>query len=175
MQEDLSRPSQSKKTLIARVSTLDDAPFIDTARAILKASFMFFEQPGRPHARYGLTTTQLDVLGTLARSEAEGMSCSEIAEHTLITKSGLTGLLDRLEARGLVERSPSREDRRSVIVRLSRKGVDLFSKLYPEQVSFYRSFFEDVFTPAQMKQLGKLLEQLVRGLEMLEQNHTKAR
>jgi DNA-binding MarR family transcriptional regulator len=97
------------------------------------------------------------------------MSCTEIAEHTLITKGGLTWLLDRLEARGLVERSPSREDRRSVVVRLSRKGVALYSKLYPEQVRFYRSLFEDIFTPAQMKQFRKLLDRLVRGLELPEE------
>jgi DNA-binding MarR family transcriptional regulator len=163
-----SRQSQSPKTLVARVTRLADAPFIDTARAMLKASFMIFEQPGRPHASYDLTLTQLDVLSTLARSEVDGMSCTEIAQHTLITKGGLTGLLDRLEARGLVERSPSREDRRSVVVRLSRKGVDLFGKLYPEQVRFYRSLFEDIFTPAQMKQFGKLLEHLIRGLELPE-------
>ena len=160
-----SRHSRSRKTLVAQVTKFADAQFIDTARAMLKASFMFFEQPGRPHASYDLTTTQLDVLSTLARSEADGMSCTEIAEHTLITKGGLTGLLDRLEARGLVERSPSREDRRRLVVRLSRKGVDLFGKLYPEQVRFYRSFFEDIFTPAQMKQFGRLLGRLIQGLE----------
>ena len=65
----------------------------------------------------------MDVLIALARAEDASLSCSEIAERTLITKGGITGILDRLEARGLVKRIPSRDDRRSVLIRLSAKGL----------------------------------------------------
>ena len=49
---------------------------------------------------------QIDVLRTLAGAEAEGFSCSEIADKTLITKGGITGILDWLEAKGLIKRIP---------------------------------------------------------------------
>jgi DNA-binding PadR family transcriptional regulator len=83
----------------------------------------------------------------------------------LITKGGITGLLDRLEVRGLVRRLPSRADRRSVLVQLSAKGVELFRKLYPEVVRSNRSIFEKALRPEQMKQLTCLLTLLIRRLE----------
>ena len=107
----------------------------------------------------------MDVLIALARAEDASLSCSEIAERTLITKGGITGILDRLEARGLVKRIPSRDDRRSVLIRLSAKGFELFRKLYPELVRSNRYLLEGAFKPEQVKEFSRLLELLIRNLE----------
>jgi MarR family transcriptional regulator, 2-MHQ and catechol-resistance regulon repressor len=152
-------------SLEAHVTRPADQPFIDAARAMVKAAFLFVNHPERPYQAYDLTVAQMDVLGALARAEGASLSCSEIAERTLITKGGITGLLDRLEARGLVKRISSRDDRRSVLVRLSAKGVELFRKLYPELVRSSRSLFEKAFRPAQMKEFSELLEVLIHSLE----------
>ena len=143
-----------------------DRPFSDAVRALIRAGFLFANDAQRPHQAYDLTFAQLDVLVALARVEGESLSCSEIAERTLITKGGITGILDRLEARGLVKRIPSRDDRRSVLVRFSAKGVELFRKLYPEVTRSNRALFEKAFTPDQMKEFSKMIEILVRTLEM---------
>jgi DNA-binding MarR family transcriptional regulator len=142
-----------------------DQPFVDAARALIKAAFLFANHTGRPYAAYDLTLAQMDVLSVLARADDASLNCSEIAERTLITKGGITGLLDRLEARGLVKRMPSRDDRRSVLVRLSAKGLELYSRLYPEMVRCNRSLFERAFKPEQLKELNGLLELLIRSLE----------
>jgi MarR family transcriptional regulator, 2-MHQ and catechol-resistance regulon repressor len=155
----------SQPPLAAQITEPADQPFIDVARALLKAAFLFVNQPERPYQAYDLTLAQMDVLSALARAEGASLNCSEIAERTLITKGGITGLLDRLEARGLVKRIPSRDDRRSVLVRLSAKGIELFRKLYPESVRYHRSLFEEAFKPQQMKEFNKLLELLIRSLE----------
>lgn len=157
--------SSSQLSLEAQVTRPADQPFIDTARALVKAAFLFVNRPGRSYQVYDLTVAQMDVLGALARAEGASLSCSEIAERTLITKGGITGLLDRLEARGLVKRVPSPDDRRSVLVRLSAKGIELFRKLYPELVRGNRSRLEKALTPDQMKEFGKLLALLIRNLE----------
>jgi MarR family transcriptional regulator, 2-MHQ and catechol-resistance regulon repressor len=151
--------------LIAQVLQPDDQPFSDLARALLRAGFLLDNHPQRPYHAYGLSLAQVDVLGVLARAENASLSCSEIAERTLITKGGITGILDRLEARGLVKRMPSRDDRRSVQVRLSAKGIEFFRKFYPELVRNNRVIFEKAFRPEQMKEFGKLLGLLVRSLE----------
>ncbi len=140
-------------------------PYIDTARALLKAGFLFVNRAQGPYQARDLTLAQMDVLSTLARAEHASLSCSEIAERTLITKGGITGILDRLEARGLVKRIPSPEDRRSVLIRLSAKGVELFRKLYPELMRANRSVLENAFRPEQIKELSKLLEILIQSLE----------
>ncbi len=140
-------------------------PFIETARALLKAGFLFVNRAQGPYQSRDLTLAQMDVLSTLARAENASLSCSEIAERTLITKGGITGILDRLEARALVKRIPSPEDRRSVLIRLSAKGVELFRKLYPELKRANRSLLENAFRLEQTKELSKLLEILIQSLE----------
>jgi DNA-binding MarR family transcriptional regulator len=142
-----------------------DQPFIDAARALIKASFLFVNETESPYQSHDLTLAQMDVLSALARTDGESISCSELAEKTLITKGGITGILDRLEARGLVKRFPSSDDRRSVLVRLSAKGVELFRKLYPELARSNRSILERAFKAQQMKEFSMLLEVLIRRIE----------
>src|ERR1700724_2499161 len=88
-------------------------PSVAATKTLVRAGFLITNGSNRPHVKLGMNVSQVDVLATLARSEA-GLNCSEIAEATLITKGGITGILDRLEARGLVQRIPSRDDRRSI-------------------------------------------------------------
>jgi MarR family 2-MHQ and catechol resistance regulon transcriptional repressor len=152
-------------SLASQVTDAADQPFVDLARALLKAGFLFVNQTERPYQSYDLTLAQMDVLSTLARTDGESISCSEIAERTLITKGGITGILDRLEARGLVKRVPSSDDRRSILVRLSGRGVELFRKLYPELARSNRSILERAFKREQLKELSLLLEVLIRSID----------
>jgi MarR family 2-MHQ and catechol resistance regulon transcriptional repressor len=152
-------------SLAAQVTDTADQPFVDVARALIQAGFLFVNETERPYQSYDLTLAQMDVLSALARTDGDSISCSEIAERTLITKGGITGILDRLEARGLVKRFPSSDDRRSVLVRLSAKGVELFRKLYPELARANRSILERAFKRQQMKEFGELLEVLIRSIE----------
>src|SRR5258708_2672818 len=157
-----SRPEPS---LAARMTEPAEQPFIDAGRALLKSSFLLANHPERPYFAHDLTLAQLDVLVTRPQAEGASLNCSEIAAHTLITKGGITGILDRLEARGLVRRVHSREDRRSVLIQLSAKGIDLFRKLYPELQRHNRTLLEKGFTRAQVKNFTDLLNQLNRSLE----------
>jgi DNA-binding MarR family transcriptional regulator len=154
-----------RASLAAQVTRPADQPFIDTARALLRASYLYSSHPDRPYLRHDLTLAQVDVLAALARAESETLSCSELAERTLITKGGITGILDRLDARGLIKRYPSRDDRRSVQVRLSAKGVELMRKLLPELAQSNRVLFERVFQPEQLQRFNELLGLLTRSLE----------
>jgi DNA-binding MarR family transcriptional regulator len=71
-------------------------------------------------ARTGLTMTHWHVLMLLARHGE--MSMSRLAEAQQISLSNATGLVDRLVERGLVERVGVPDDRRVVLVRVSRQG-----------------------------------------------------
>ncbi len=154
-----------KRSLAEQVTPPATKPFMDAARALLKAGYLFGSHPSRPYLAHGLTLGQLDVLSALARADDASLNCSEIAERTLITKGGITSILDRLEARGLIKRIPSRDDRRSILVRLSPKGVAFFRKIYPEVARSNREMFEKAFGPAEMKEFGKLIALLVQSME----------
>jgi MarR family transcriptional regulator, 2-MHQ and catechol-resistance regulon repressor len=153
-------------TLLAQVTEPADQPYIDAARALIKVGFHFPNHPKSAYQTYDLNLAQVDVLIALAGAPKATLNCSEIAEKTLITKGGITGVLDKLEVRGLVRRMPSRDDRRSTLVRLTAKGVEFFRKFYPELVRRKRAFFEKAFRPDQMKEFGKLLDLLLGTLEV---------
>lgn len=67
-----------------------------------------------------LSVPQCDVLTTL--SEAEGVSQQALAKRLYVTKGNISGLLDRLEAAGLVERRSTAADRRSYEIHLTPAG-----------------------------------------------------
>jgi len=72
--------------------------------------------------REGFPMTWLDVLAQLYDAADNGLRMQELEERTLFTTSGLTRLVDRIEAAGLVRREPVPGDRRGVRVVLTAEG-----------------------------------------------------
>ena len=68
----------------------------------------------------GLSVPQCDVLTTL--TEAEGVSQQTLASRLYVTKGNISGLLDRLEKAGLVERRSLRGDKRQYAIHLTPAG-----------------------------------------------------
>ncbi len=155
----------AQPSLVQELTGPGDQPYIETARALIKAGVLFPGHPDNAYEKFDLSLAQVDVLVALAGAPQATLNCSEIAEKTLITKGGITGVLDKFEARGLVKRMPCRDDRRSTLVRLTSKGVEFFRRFYPETVRGKRVLFERAFRPDQMKEFGKLLGLLLRALE----------
>lgn len=74
-------------------------------------------------ARRSLEGWEFDVLSALRRAgEPYQLSPGALVQETLVTSGTMTNRVDRLERRGLVERSPDPHDRRGVIVRLTADG-----------------------------------------------------
>lgn len=70
-----------------------------------------------------LTFGESRVLSTIARSVRKGsVSLSDLSEKTMLAPSALSQMLRSLERRGFVEREPSPQDRRAVVVRLTPDG-----------------------------------------------------
>ncbi len=76
-----------------------------------------------------LNVPEFEVLTLLLQED--GLTLKEVAERTLIGKTTLTGIADRLEKKGLLKRYNCSEDRRCVRVYLSRRGHNKVSKLVP--------------------------------------------
>lgn len=83
------------------------------------------------YRQYGLSEGEFDVLATLRRAGAPyERAAGELADHTLVTTGGLTKRVDRLEARGLVERRAAASDARKRLVRLTPEGKDLIDRAF---------------------------------------------
>ena len=73
-------------------------------------------------AAHGLPLSSYEVLLTVADAPEERMRMSEIADSVLLSRSGVTRLVDRLERDGLVERVPCEDDARGQYAVLTRAG-----------------------------------------------------
>jgi DNA-binding MarR family transcriptional regulator len=80
------------------------------------------------------------------------------------TSGGMTHLVDRLEALGLVERLPDPEDRRGLLVGLTRKGRALVDRVTPSHLATERRLLEGL-TEREQAQLAALLRKLLHSLE----------
>ncbi|PDT04006.1 MarR family transcriptional regulator [Rhizobium chutanense] len=74
--------------------------------------------------KHGLSTSAFDVLATLRRSGApHRLSPGELLEMTMVSSGTMTNRIDQLEKAGFVERILNPEDRRSVLIALTDKGL----------------------------------------------------
>jgi len=78
-----------------------------------------------------LDLSEYDVLVTLAAAPPEGMRPTELADRVLLTKSGVTRLIDRLEERGLIARHACPLDRRGRYIGLAPAGRHLLRRAAP--------------------------------------------
>jgi MarR family 2-MHQ and catechol resistance regulon transcriptional repressor len=87
----------------------------------------------------GLTHAQFDIIATLGNTA--GMTYKQLGERTLITKGTLTGVIERLEQKGLVARQRSGDDRRSFFVSLTASGEQVFDRVFPAVVAHGKQLF----------------------------------
>lgn len=137
---------------------LEEEPFRMLLRPLAEAYLSFIRESDRNAEKMGLTGGQFDVIATLG--DTDGMCCRDLSEKTLVTKGTLTGVLDRLEKKGLISGSVSPSDRRIRIIRLTEKGDMLFRKVFPEQLLHLRPFFQKALTVGEMSMLRELLLKL---------------
>ena len=123
----------------------------------LASTYQAFEAYATKHIKgMGLTMTQFDVIATLGNQPP--MTCKELGEKTLILKGTMTGVLERLEQKGLIAKIPNAEDGRSYKIGLTKAGERLFKKAFPEHVQY----LEQGFAKCSMKELNQTIEALDR-------------
>lgn len=109
-------------------------------------------------ARHRVTSPQLMCL--LALVERDARPAVEIARRIHVSPSTLVGVLDRLEAKGLVRRQRNTEDRREVFVTATRAGRTLAAKTpFPLQYSLSRVLHQ--LTAGERNDLAGWMERLV--------------
>jgi DNA-binding MarR family transcriptional regulator len=99
-------------------------PLID---ALVQVSFATMAVLNKIGADHELSLTQLRVLGILRDRR---LRMTELADYLGLEKSTMSGLVDRAEERGLLERAPSPDDRRAIEVLITRAGAALFDRGY---------------------------------------------
>jgi DNA-binding MarR family transcriptional regulator len=115
-------------------------------------------------AQFELHQGEFDVIATLRRSgNPYAMTPTDLHEGLMLSSGAMTSRLDRLERKGLIERVPSPNDRRSTLVRLTPAGLALIDKLLPMHVANEQQALASL-TQKEQAQLDGLLAKLLVGL-----------
>jgi DNA-binding MarR family transcriptional regulator len=97
--------------------------------ALLKAADRVRTRLSAPMEPAGLTFQQYNVLRILRGARPDGLPTMEIAARMIEQAPAITGLLDRLEAKGLVARARQSEDRRCVRATITPAGLEVLAGL----------------------------------------------
>jgi DNA-binding MarR family transcriptional regulator len=109
---------------------------------------------------HGLPLTSYEVLMYLADSPAGKLRMGELAKHLLLSRSGITRLVDRLERQALVERQPCEDDGRGFYAVLTEKGREKLHAARPYHLAGVRRHFLEVLDPSELDALARIWERL---------------
>ena len=133
-------------TVLSRVSRL--ARHLDLAR---RGAF----------ARHGLETWEFDVLAALRRAGGQPVRLAgALLTQTLVTSGTMTNRIDRLAEQGLVERQPSPDDRRGVLVTLTPAGLQRVDEAFADLLDVERGLIGEL-PEADRERLAALLRDVL--------------
>jgi DNA-binding MarR family transcriptional regulator len=110
---------------------------------------------------HGTTLPRFDVMAALYRRR-DGATMSELSRMLLVSNGNATAVVDRLEKDGLVRRTASETDRRTVFVALTPEGLSQFERLAANHEREINTLFADL-GDAEVEQLTALLKRMSKG------------
>jgi DNA-binding MarR family transcriptional regulator len=118
------------------------------------------ELSARLEAQHGLSLSDYEVLIQLYHAPERKMRRVDIARQVLLTASGITRLLDGLEACGLVDKEPCASDARVTYAVLTARGVRKCEEASESHLAAVEELFAANFAPAERASLADLLGRL---------------
>jgi DNA-binding MarR family transcriptional regulator len=112
-------------------------------------------------AAHGISVKEFDVLITVFNAPNGKLRMTELAERVVLSASGVSHLITRLERDGLVRRTADPEDGRSFFAELTRAGQRRLHDSRPTHNAVVRAHLTDRVTPKQLSKLGDLWETIL--------------
>lgn len=132
--------------------------------ALVEASELLQRRLGEQLKRDGnITSAQFEILAYLAKAP-QGLRMSDLAEQTVLSRSGLTYRVTQLERLGLMKRLGNSEDERSTIASATPKGAALIRRVLPRHIALLRESFFSVMSADDLTALGTILARVVAHL-----------
>jgi len=133
------------------------ALFLTTHAVLLEQIELRLSQAGLPELSW------YDVLWALERARERRLRMSELAHMTVISRSNVTRMVDRLEAAGLVARERAVEDRRGAFAVLTDAGRALRKAMWPVYAAAIRELFEQHLSEREAEQLAASLRRILES------------
>jgi DNA-binding MarR family transcriptional regulator len=114
-------------------------------------------------AAHGLPLTSYDVLIYLQHAPRKRLRMAELADSVLLSRSGVTRLVDRLEREGLLVRDACDDDGRGLYAVLTRKGEEVLERARPTHLAGVRERFLRHFSEDELEQMAAYWERVLPG------------
>ncbi|HEY7424909.1 MAG TPA: MarR family transcriptional regulator [Gemmataceae bacterium] len=135
-----------------------ESPEQEAALSVLRTSDQFQIRFARLFREYGLTPSQYNVLRIL-RGEGKPLPILEVASRTITVVPGITGLIDRLEQAGFVNRLRCAKDRRVIYVALTDHATKTLAVLDEPLLALHRKLLGHL-SQGELKDFIRLLEKV---------------
>jgi DNA-binding MarR family transcriptional regulator len=109
----------------------------------------------RLRKEFKTSMARFDVMSQLERFP-DGLTMSELSRRLIVSNGAITGMVDKLAGAGLVTRREDPKDRRSMIVRLTRKGRESFLRMARRHEEWVVSILGELTAEAQSELLQNL-------------------
>ncbi len=107
-----------------------------------------------------ISHVEFEILLRLSWAENQRMRIQDLAAQSLLTRSGTSRAIGRLEKAGLVAREEASEDRRGSYAVLTKEGVKRFQNTIEPHITFVKKNFLDLFSEQELKQMAKFWKRL---------------
>lgn len=146
------------------IATADHDRWMGAWLALLRTHARLWDQLEAQMRRdHGLTIARYDVLAQL--DEAGGrLRLSELASSIVLSPSGLSKLLDRMHASGLIRREPDPNDARSTFAAITRQGRTLITKARRSHHQLLQERFGDALDDADAADLTRIMGRIAASL-----------
>jgi len=111
--------------------------------------------------QHDLPLTWFDLLGRIKQAPGQRLRMHQLEQASLFTRSGITGLADRLEKAGFVRRERSAEDRRGVYLAITQAGTDKIDEVWPDHELSIQNHFGQHLDPKGAKALQAATEKIL--------------
>lgn len=153
----------SERMPTAGSKNLDDGPLVAWGVFLRAHARVTRDLEHELELEQDLSLADYDVLSQLALTEGRRLRMSELADRLVLSRSGATRLIDRLEAAGLVDRLSCATDRRGLWARLTDAGTRRLREATPTHQRGICEHFIDRIPPAELEQLRRTLERITEG------------
>jgi DNA-binding MarR family transcriptional regulator len=138
---------------------LDDAELAALRGLVRVHASLVKELDAQLEAQHGLPLTSYEVLRSLRRAPEGKLRMAELAEHALLSRSGMTRLIDRLEREGMVGRSTCDKDGRGCYAVFTDQGREAVDRARSTYIAVVRAGFLQNFSVGELRDLAGLLQQ----------------
>lgn len=137
-----------------------------TWRAFQWANTVVMRNMERELAAEGLPIAWFDVLIHLREAPGGRLRMQALADSVVLSRSGITRLVDRMVRSGLVRREPSEEDRRGWYAIITEQGRRAFDRVWPTHQRSIEERFTRLLTDAEVRVLDPVLLKVIQANEM---------